>query len=352
MNQFLNEILEQPQALHNTGVFACSEAGIKVMQSVCAAWHSGKYDRIVLTGMGSSNFLSHAGAVLLSGAGIPALAVNAGELLHFQLSLLTEKTLLVAISQSGESYEVVELLKWMRQQPVRPWVVGITNEAESTLAMEADCCLSCRAGKELMTSTKTFITSYGMVWQLVETLKGHRVETVVWQKLADEISRLLETCDSFVEKAVSFLEGHSFIQTIGRGVDWATAAQTALMFMEATKTPSSALLGGEFRHGPLEMVNEHLAVVIYAHSQSGVYDQSVKLAQDVLKFGGKVIWVSDERLTEECSRLLQLQVCCQHPELFLIPSILPLQLIVNARAEAAGLEPGSFLHGAKVTAIE
>ena len=352
MNKFLTEIHEQPQALKKTVAWTGSEQGVEAMQQIRAAWMSGAYDKVVFTGMGSSFFLSHAAALLLSSAVIPAFAVNAGEMLHFQRQLLTEKTLLVAISQSGESYEVVELLKEIMGQAARPLVVGITNEADSTLAIEADYALLCQAGKEDITSTKTFITSYCIVWQLVEVLKGLTSESAVGDELATEIQRLLDDASAVVPKAVAFLHDHTFVQLIGRGVDWATASQTALMFMEATKTPASALLGGEFRHGPLEMVNEHLAVVIYAHSQSGVYAQSVKLAEDVLRFGGMVVWVSDKLLGKDNASLLDIQINCSRADLFVIPSIIPLQLIVNARAEASGLEPGCFLHGAKVTSIE
>lgn len=121
MNKFLTEINEQPQALKKTVAWTGSKQGTEAMQHIRAAWMSGKYDKVVFTGMGSSFFLSHAAALLLSGAAIPAFAVNAGEMLHFQRPLLTDKTLLVAISQSGESYEVVELLKEMSGQPARWW---------------------------------------------------------------------------------------------------------------------------------------------------------------------------------------------------------------------------------------
>ena len=224
MNKFLTEINEQPQALKKTVAWTGSEQGIEAMQQIRAAWMSGAYDKVVLTGMGSSFFLSHASALLLSGAAIPAFAVNAGEMLHFQRQLLTEKTLLVAISQSGESYEVVELLKEMMGQAARPLVVGITNEADSTLAKEADYALLCQAGKEDMTSTKTFITSYWIVWQLVEVLKGQTPVAAVGDELATEIQRLLDDASAVVPKAVAFLQNHTFVQLRGRGVDWATAS--------------------------------------------------------------------------------------------------------------------------------
>ena len=70
MNKFLIEIHEQPQALKKTVAWTGSEQGVEAMQQIRAAWMSGAYDKVVFTGMGSSFFLSHAAALLLSGAAI------------------------------------------------------------------------------------------------------------------------------------------------------------------------------------------------------------------------------------------------------------------------------------------
>ena len=118
MNKFLEEIQEQPEALKQTFCYYRSEEGKKSLKTVCALWKSGEYDRIVFTGMGSSYFISQAAATMISSASIPASAINAGELLHFQSPSLTERTLLIAVSQSGESYEVIELLKKQRRLPI------------------------------------------------------------------------------------------------------------------------------------------------------------------------------------------------------------------------------------------
>ena len=105
--------------------------------------------------MGSSCFVSQAAAIMMTAYNIPAFAINAGELLHFQSSVLTERTLLVAISQSGESYEVIELLKQLGERHhSRLTVVGVTNESGSSLAAMATLSLLCKAGREEMTSTK------------------------------------------------------------------------------------------------------------------------------------------------------------------------------------------------------
>lgn len=73
--------------------------------------------------------------------------------------------------------------------------------------------------------------------------------------------------------------------------------------MEAAHTPASALLGGEFRHGPLEMVKKGFIAILFAHSQSETYEQSLSLVKDILKYEGKVIFITDSNLVFENDNL-------------------------------------------------
>lgn len=331
MNQFIKEIQEQPEMLERTLGYYHSREGKERLDAVCTLWTTGDYDKIVLTGMGSSYFVSQAAAIMMTAYNIPAFAINAGELLHFQSSVLTERTLLVAISQSGESYEVIELLKQLGERHhSRLTVVGVTNESGSSLAAMATLSLLCKAGREEMTSTKTFITTYLVVYLLAGALDGRRVDNALLDSVVREVGLQLEKGGIYLSRSVAFLSGHPFVQVIGRGTVFASVAQTALMFMEATKTPASALLGGEFRHGPLEMVGPGFICIIYSHSRSGVYRLSIRLVADVLSFNGKVILVSDISSGIESVNLLEINVHCGDPDLFAIPSIVPVQLIVNA----------------------
>lgn len=100
------------------------------------------------------------------------------------------------------------------------------------------------------------------------------------------------------------------------------------------------------------MVGPDFICIVYAHSQSGAYHPSIRLVEDVLSFKGKVILISDAASGIESPDLLEVHVCCERSDLFAIPSIIPVQLMVNAWAEEMKLVPGSFTHGAKVTAIE
>ena len=156
MNRFLKEIHEQPAALKDTLDYLRGSYGKEALKKIKLHWNSGKYDQILFTGMGSSYFAGFYASSILSDAGIPSFVINAGELLHYHFNLLNRKSLLVCISQSGESYEVVKILEKLSSDIAR---IGITNEENSTLAKKSSLVLLSRAGKEEMTSTKTYVTT-------------------------------------------------------------------------------------------------------------------------------------------------------------------------------------------------
>lgn len=350
MSLFYNELSGQPNALDNTIEYYTSDEGRNLLDKVQNLWKTGQYDTITFTGMGSSYFVSESAACMLNAAGFRCQAIDAGELLHFRRPCLDAHTILVAISQSGESYEIVELLNQLSDK--RPLVIGITNTPGSTLDTKSDISLRCIAGKEEMTSTKTFICTYLVSYILSKCFKGEETDFSHISPLAGEIRRLLDAEPHYILKALDMLGESGFVQVIARGSAFATASQTALMFMEATKTPASALLGGEFRHGPLEMVHEGFVGVIFAHSASGVSAQMQRLAADILNFGGKVLYISDKSLHNDNANLLNIHIDCADPDLFAIPAIVPLQVIVDKWAEHKHLTPGNFTRACKVTATE
>lgn len=356
MNKFLEEIQEQPQALNDTLQYYTSSKGRSELDKVKSDWLSGKYDKIVVTGMGSSYFVAYALASMLCNYHIPAFSINAGELLHFQHPVLNSSTLLICISQSGESYEVVKLVNTISSNIT---IVTISNEEDSFLARHSAYTLLSKAGKEDMTSTKTFICTYLVSYLLCNTISQIAINYSVLYKLVVRVEETLlsmtcvnESSNCFIEKALDIFQNTSFVQLIARGTDFTTVSQSALMFMEATKTPASAMLGGEFRHGPLEMVGDNFTSIVIGNLASGTYSQMERLVMDILAYGGKVILITDCPVDIQSPNLLSLHIPNEESDLFVIPSIIPIQLLVNAFAEKKNIIPGNFLHGSKITAKE
>ncbi len=350
MNKFLAEIEEQPAALNATLSYFAEGKGNENLYQVVALWQSGEYDKIIFTGMGSSYFISCAATCLLNGSHIKSFAINTGELLHYQSSLLDQSTLLVCVSQSGESFEIVKILEKLSSDVT---IVAICNEPESTLSKKAHVSLLSKAGKEEMTSTKTFVSTYLVAYllSLVFTGKFNYASVAEIEATIQVVSDLLKNQGQWLDGAVKAIAHTPFVQLVGRGPVFASVQQSALMLMEATRNPASALLGGEFRHGPMEMIKPGSRVVMFA--PSGItYSQSMAATRDVLRFGGKVLLITDQVPAITDDNLFAVVIPCTNEPLFAITSVIPMQLIVNRWSIEEENKPGDFTRGAKVTEIE
>ena len=122
--------------------------------------------------MGSSYDACYPAIVELARAGVPAVQVDAAELLHFRSAILRPGTTLLVVSQSGESAETVRLVRDLVARPGRGRLIGVTNGPGNTLAALADVALDTRAGEETGPSTMTFAASLVRVGALARVLAG------------------------------------------------------------------------------------------------------------------------------------------------------------------------------------
>ena len=307
-------------------------------------------EQIIFTGMGSSFFLSHAASSLFNGLNIHSTYINTSELLHYNLSLFEKQTLLVCSSQSGESFEIKEVLDRL---PATVFCVGIVNEENSSLAEKADVALLCKGGKEEMTSTKTYVVTSLAAYILGCYLSGkwddERVKML--NTLKENFKKMLTDYDGWLNEALSFLGDISTLQIIARGPAFSTASQSALMFKEANHIAATGILGGEFRHGPMEMVAPGFQSILFA-AEGKTLTQSIKMAEDIAEFGGKVWLITNTKQELNNKNILPIYIHQPDEYLFSVQSIVPVQLFVDAYAKTHGFEAGSFSRGAKVTVIE
>jgi glucosamine--fructose-6-phosphate aminotransferase (isomerizing) len=350
MNKFLDEILEQPAALERTLAFYEDEAGRELLQHAVNLHRDGRIRSILLTGMGSSGFTSYLASCLLNACGIHAMAIDASELLHYHYSLLGKDILLVCTSQSGESYEAVEILK---KRPAGSACLAVTNEPSSRLAGMGDGVLLAKAGHEEMTSTKSYVAialvklMYG--WSLAGSWTGTQKEAI--KRLIDVTGELLQSHQDWMPEISHFLGTYDYIELIGRGPAYASVLQGALMYREAVRNPAGGSLGGEFRHGPMEMVMEGFRAVVFA-PEGRTFQQGLKVARDIAGFKGKVLILTNGNLDLSDPNIRVFHLDVRDEYLFAIGSIIPLQIMVNSRAVELGRSPGYFTRGAKITKTE
>ena len=362
---FLPEILEQP----STMLAAARGVHDQVPALELLRASAEKARHVVLTGMGSSHDVCLAVASVLGSAGVLATTVNTAELVHFRLPTLGPDTLLIAVSQSGRSAELVRLARDRAANGTRSALVSVTNGLDNELAAEADVALDTCGGDEFGPSSKTYAASCVMLAALARVLAGESprdVSEVVATLTADaarEASVLLEEPRVVARAMTDWLGKRTSLLIVGRGTARAAAEVGALVMKEAATFAAESLDAAEFRHGPLELAGPRLAVAIIATEPStGVLDR--QLAEEVAAHGSAVLLVTADRsdgvnsertgvaLTTTESGIHTLAIRSLDRLLAPAVGVIPFQLLAWQLALDAGRSPGLFVAGAKVTTKE
>ncbi|RPJ46091.1 MAG: SIS domain-containing protein [Chloroflexi bacterium] len=340
-NPYLQNILEQPQALADT------LAGLRANPSLdpLPDWiASGSLRRVVLTGMGSSCRGFYPLHYALLQAGLASILMETSELIYYAGGLLRSDTLLIAASQSGESAEIVRLLEINQG---RAAVLGITNTPGSTLAKLAGQVLLIRAGVEATVSSKTYVAIELVLPWLADRLLGRPVE----ETLA-ELSQASWLCEKYLkdwERHADWFAGAlvdaSSLFYVGRGPSLAAAETGGLITKESTHFAAEGMSSAAFRHGPVEIVRPGTVVVIFA-GEPATRALNLRLAEDIERMGGRALVVS------ESSPVDALRLPAAPPSLRPVLEILPIQMMTLALAKLAGHTAGAFSHATKVTTEE
>jgi glutamine---fructose-6-phosphate transaminase (isomerizing) len=302
------------------------------------------YDRIVLTGMGSSHYATIPIERDLVARGFPIWRVDTGSLLDFP-ELITSKTLLWATSQSGMSGEIVALLTKIEGSARPATIIGVTNDERSTLAQQADILVALKSGSEATVSSKsylnTLIAQYRTSLALLRKDEAPLIRSL--QTAKAEFARLIEdrsAVQSIVNEA--FKEGEPRVALIGIGADGATTMTGALILKEACKVMAEGYLSGEFRHGPMETSGPGMIALLVGDG-SDVTLQT--LSEDLTANGTKVVTIGPKAYAGS----KQLGISMEPEIVRLISGMLYVQHFTVLIARAKGLVPGEFLYGRKVT---
>jgi glutamine---fructose-6-phosphate transaminase (isomerizing) len=299
---------------------------------------------VVLTGMGSSFHALHPTAIYLSERGIHTLMLETSELIYYWNGLLGENTVLIAVSQSGRSAEMVRLLEI---DAGRSTLIGVTNDLNSPLARAANGLALISAGEESSVSCKTYVCSLLALSRVAEAmfsgdLRNSQREA---ESVANSVDSYFSNWRGHVEEAQHYLQHIQHIVLAGRGPSLAAVGTGGLIIKEAARFPAEGMSAAAFRHGPLEMVSEHLFLLVFQGDRRSA-GMNMRLASEVVELGGRAQLVSDEassplfRTFTESERLRP------------ILEILPVQIISLALAAHAGREAGAFAHASKITSVE
>jgi glucosamine--fructose-6-phosphate aminotransferase (isomerizing) len=336
---FETNILEQPDALRRLA--AATPASYDVLTSR-------RWDRIVLTGMGSSHFAGLPVWRSLVALGHDAWTIDTGQLLDNH-RLVTDATLLIVTSQSGASGEVTELLDLRRTGRIAPAaLVGVTNDEASPLARAADAFLPLHIGAEATVSTKSYLNTLAVHRLIRAAFAGVDIATVRAAELPDAAASVQDVIDRVdLDKYALGATQHPArrLAYIGARDSAGTAEFAALITKESAKVAAEGYVGGQFRHGPFELAGDGLTAMIFAPERDQPDASLRRLAADLVDTGSQVIVVGDP----ECPATVTVPVGGTSDLAFAAASSVVAELFAVDVARANGVTPGAFVHGRKIT---
>ncbi len=297
---------------------------------------------VILTGMGSSFHALHVLSARLNRSGRRAMTVETSELVDYAPETLAG-TLLIVVSQSGRSAEVVRLAG---SRPAHCTLLAVTNTPGSPLEQSADLCLWMRAGEEFSVSSKTYVATLAALAWLGALLTGESPDEPLGEIEAalPWMSRYLAGWRGHAEPIARRLAGVRHLFLAGRGESLAAASTGGLIIKEAAHFHAEGMSAAAFRHGPIEMLDPSTLVVIFSGERRK--ELNLRLACDIRTGGGQAEIIGEEAELEAFR--LPPAAGAARPLL----EILPVQMMTLALAALAGREAGRFERAAKVTAVE
>ncbi len=345
MPSLLDEILQQPAALSMVRKYYTSVGAIPLGKLKSLA--SRKPAAVIMTGMGSSLNAAYPAQAFLTALGLRAILWETGELLHHHLKILRSDTVLVVVSQSGETAEVVHLIN---RVPKSVPLVAVSNVERSTLARRAHLLLPMMAGGQATISTKTYTNAVAVLMYLAFALarKNHAPLTQGIIRAAEAQEELIEARETLLPPTVEFFDQPPYVVLMARGADLASAHQGALTLKEVARLAAEPMSAGQFRHGPIEIIHPDHRYILFARrgatgSRSGsrTADLMLRLGEDIRTHGGRVLLIAD-RAVETAPNLRWIQTQPLPLGLGTLVDSVLIQLLAHALALRAGIEPGRF----------
>ena len=274
--------------------------------------------------------------------GVPVSLASPSAFTLYESEMNLENVLVIGISQSGESKDVLEVLRRSRQ--LGAITLSVTNDEGSSLAAAADVHLWLRAGNEKsVAATKTYTAELFLLYLLIAALDSSEPEPEV-QQLPEQARRVLEVAWEGVER---YRYAH-YMTVASRGYNFATAKEAALKLMETTYTVTEAFSEADLRHGPMAMIGRDFPVVLIV-PPGRAYQSMDSLAKGLTSRGAELAVIGEEPgLVGEAAAGFLVPVSCPE-ELSPILYALPAQLLALGVAELRGLDPDSPRGLSKVT---
>jgi glucosamine--fructose-6-phosphate aminotransferase (isomerizing) len=332
----LKEIMEQPQTIRETmrGRLLSEEGNVKLGGLTGMDEELAAAKRVIILGCGTSWHSGLIGEYMLEDiARIPTEVEYASEF-RYRRPVVEPGTLVLAISQSGETADTLWAMREAKQQGAT--CLGIVNAVGSTIARETDAGIYLHAGPEIgVASTKAFTSQVAVLAMLTVhlgrlrgTLSVSRGREIVkaLERLPEQVAVILEQDAAFYALAKEYKDHPNFLY-LGRGYNFPAALEGALKLKEISYIHAEGYPAAEMKHGPIALIDENMPVVVIA-PRDAVYDKVKSNIEEVRARGGRIIAViteGDRALTDFADHVIQIPRT--HDSLTPILASVPLQLL-------------------------
>ncbi|MEM3727501.1 MAG: isomerizing glutamine--fructose-6-phosphate transaminase, partial [Candidatus Bathyarchaeia archaeon] len=336
----IKEILEQVETIQKAAE-QDEEILFKVAEEIKNA------SKIFLVACGSSYHACLVASYLLSKISkIYAFAILASEFPNY-LHLLDKNTLVIAVSQSGETADVLEAVDLAKKNGSK--VISIVNVIGSSLYRNSDKSLLMRSGPEIsVLSTKTYTSKLAIFLLIAYSIagkyeEGKRKLSYLWNIIYNLTS---ETTRNYIKKLAEKLKNEAHIFLIGRGLSYPTALEAALKIKEVAYIHAEAFAGGELKHGPIALIENNTPCIVFVSKENK--EEILSNAIEIKSRGGYIIGVSPENYSPFDFLIKVPEVEEANP----ICQIIPIQILSYQLALLRGFDPDKPRNLAKSVTVK
>lgn len=271
---------------------------------------------------------------------------------RYKYPLIDSNTLVIIISQSGETADTIAAMRIAKEKGAK--IISIVNVENSTIAMESDCVILTRAGKEIaVATTKAYVAQLAVVYSLIMHLalitgellnNEYCLLTDEFRTLPDKIQRILDGAENIRSLSDRILEAQ-YLCFIGRNLEYTTALEAALKLKEISYIPCEAYAAGELKHGTISLINEKSLCIALNCSKR----LRTKISSNICEIkarNGKIITLTSEKETGNI-------IIPETNDIFYpLLEVIPLQLLAYFTADKKGCEIDKPKNLAKSVTVE
>jgi glutamine---fructose-6-phosphate transaminase (isomerizing) len=351
----LKEIFEQPNTVLNSLRGRLLPEGTAKLQGLNLVQQELRsIQRVIIAACGTSFYAAKVGEYLIEElSGIPVEVEYASEF-RYRNPIITDKTLVFVISQSGETADTLAALREAKQKGAT--VLGICNVVGSSIARETDGGVYLHAGPEIgVASTKAFTSQVTVLTLLMGRMRRTSAEEGMkickaLAKIPDQIKEILLLNDQIKAIAKEFKDKENFL-FLGRGYNYPVALEGALKLKEISYIHAEGYPAAEMKHGPIALIDSNMPTVVIAPTDA-LFDKMLSNMQEVKARGGRIIAITDAEAN--LGKLADYTIVIPKTLHMLTPllSVVPLQLLAYHVAVMRGCDVDTPRNLAKSVTVE